>query len=94
MGIDPEGLHKGGTPSGVGGETVQVDVVPPLLPVHCQVHGPVPVTAEAVPAVQRPALGATLAVVPFAGPHAPFSGVVPAGTPGVDGERICATADV
>ena len=69
-------------------------MVPLLLPVHCQVHGPLPVTAEAVPALQRPALGATLALVPFAGPHAPFTGVGSAVLPVLTVSELSAVADV
>jgi len=71
-----------------------MEVVPLLLPVHCQVHGPVPVTAEAVPALQRPMLGATVEVVPFAGPHAPFTGVASAVLPALTENELSAVADV
>jgi hypothetical protein len=46
-------------------------VAPPLLPVQLQVHGPLPLTADAWPALQRLALGAVLTATPFALPHVP-----------------------
>jgi hypothetical protein len=52
----------------------QVAVLPPLLPVQLHDHGPLPLTAEAVPAVQRLAVGAVLSLPPFEEPHAPFTG--------------------
>ena len=51
----------------------QVAVEPPLLPAQLQLHGPLPATADAVPALQRLAVGAALADAPFALPHAPFT---------------------
>ena len=51
----------------------QPAVVPPLLPAQDQFHGPLPLTAEAVPLVQSPVLGALLAVVPLAEPQEPFT---------------------
>jgi hypothetical protein len=50
----------------------QLAVVPPLLPAQDQFHGPLPLTAEAVPVVQSPVLGALL-TVPFAVPQEPFT---------------------
>ena len=47
---------------------------PPLLPAQLHDHGPLPLTVEAVPAVQRFAVGAVLTVAPFELPHAPFTG--------------------
>ena len=47
-------------------------VLPPLLPAQLHAHGPMPLTVEAVPAVQRFAVGAVLTDAPFALPHAPF----------------------
>ena len=49
-------------------------VLPPLLPAQLHDHGPLPLTVEAVPAVQRLAVGAVLTVAPFEQPHAPFTG--------------------
>ena len=48
-------------------------VLPPLLPAQLQFHGPLPVTVDAVPAVQRLPVGAVLAATPFALPHAPLT---------------------
>ncbi len=48
---------------------------PPLLPAQLQVKGPLPATAEAVPAAHRPALGALATATPFALPQAPLSGI-------------------
>ena len=53
--------------------TSQLAVVPPLLPVQLQVHGPVPATAVAVPVAQRLVVGATFDVVPLADPQVPFT---------------------
>jgi hypothetical protein len=49
----------------------QVAVLPPLLPAQLHDHGPLPLTAEAVPVVQRFAVGLALTVAPFEEPHAP-----------------------
>ena len=49
-------------------------VVPPLLPLQDQFHGPVPVTDEAKPTEQSPMVGAVLTATPLAGPHWPFIG--------------------
>jgi hypothetical protein len=51
-----------------------------------------PVTAEAVPALHKPVLGATVAVVPFAGPQAPFTGAGPL-VPEVTVSELDAIAD-
>jgi hypothetical protein len=53
----------------------QLALAPPLDPLQFHVHGPEPATGEAVPTVQRLAEGADDAVVPFADPHAPLTGV-------------------
>jgi hypothetical protein len=53
----------------------QVAVLPPLLPVQLHDHGPLPLTAEAVPAVQRFAVGLALTVAPFEEPQAPLTAV-------------------
>jgi hypothetical protein len=50
-------------------------VVPPLLPAHDHVQGPVPATLDAVPAVQRLVAGAAVTPTLFALPHAPFVAV-------------------
>ena len=49
-------------------------MAPPLLPAQLQLHGPLPATADAAPALQRLAVGAALADAPFALPHAPSTG--------------------
>jgi hypothetical protein len=48
---------------------------PPLVPAQDQFHGPVPVTADAVPVVQRLVVGVTLVTTPFIEPHKPFTDV-------------------
>src|SRR5262249_1172051 len=48
-------------------------VVPLLLPAQAHFHGPLPVTAEAVPRLQSPVLGAVPTAMPLAGPHEPFT---------------------
>jgi len=48
-------------------------VLPLLLPAQDQCHGPPPVTAEAVPRLQSPVLGAVPTATPLAGPHEPFT---------------------
>src|SRR6185437_2664227 len=53
----------------------QVAVVPPLLPAQVHDHGPVPLTADAVPALQRLAVGAVLKLPPFEEPQTPLTGV-------------------
>jgi hypothetical protein len=57
-------------------EAVQLAVVPPPVPVHDHVHGPVPATVEAVPTVQRPVVGIVATVVPLAVPQVPLATVV------------------
>ena len=50
-------------------------VAPPFDPAQLQLHGPVPVTADAVPALHRlPPDGAVFVVAPFAAPHTPLTG--------------------
>jgi hypothetical protein len=63
-------------------------VEPPLLPAQNQVHGPLPLTADAVPGLQRLVVGALLTATPFAGPHCPFTGGAGGGG---GGEASCAT---
>ena len=53
----------------------QLALVPPLEPPQLHVHGPEPATDDAVPAEQRLAEGIDAAVVPFADPHTPLTGV-------------------
>ena len=47
-------------------------VVPPPEPAHDQAHGPVPLTAEAVPATQRFVVGVLGKSAPFDEPHDPL----------------------
>ena len=58
---------------------VQAAVVPPLLPLQLQDHGPLPLTVVAVPALQRFVDGALVTVTPLAAPHVPLTGPVPPG---------------
>ena len=51
----------------------QREVVPPLALAQVQFHGPVPVTSEAVPALQRPAVGSEMNIRPMLLPQAPFT---------------------
>jgi hypothetical protein len=51
---------------------LQFAVVPPPEPMHVQFHGPLPVTADAVPAEHRLVVGGLDVGTPFADPHAPF----------------------
>jgi hypothetical protein len=51
---------------------LHIAVVPPLIPAHVQLHGPLPVKAEVVPAEQRFAVGATVRVLPLLLPQVPF----------------------
>ena len=53
----------------------QLAFVPPFSPLHIQVHGPLPVTVEGVPALQRFAMGVVVKVPPLLPPHAPLTGV-------------------
>ena len=46
--------------------------MPPPEPAHVQFHGPEPFTLEAVPALQRFAVGVLVRSAPFEEPHAPF----------------------
>jgi hypothetical protein len=58
-------------------DALQLALVPPLLPLHVQFHGPVPVTPDAVPAVQSLAVGAVVTATPFAEPQTPRTGEAP-----------------
>ena len=51
---------------------LQLAVVPPLIPAQVQIHGPVPVTAEGVPAVQRLVVGIEARVWPLELPQVPL----------------------
>lgn len=50
-------------------------VEPPYEPVQVQDHGPLPLTDDAVPALQRLVAGADVNVCPFDDPQAPFIGM-------------------
>ena len=52
----------------------QLALLPPLLPVQFQFQGPLPVTAEAVPAEQKLAVGAAMELKPLELPHVPLTG--------------------
>jgi hypothetical protein len=61
--------------TGVGASGAEHDaVVPPLEPAHDQLHGPLPLTADAVPVLHRFVVTALLAGTPFALPQAPLTG--------------------
>src|SRR5208283_3952920 len=51
----------------------QLALDPPLDPAQLQLHGPLPETEEAVPALQRFELGALKKPCPFDEPHAPLT---------------------
>jgi len=53
---------------------VQFAVVPPFSPAQLQFHGPVPVTALAVPALHKFAIGTVLKLPPLLLPHSPWTG--------------------
>jgi hypothetical protein len=50
---------------------IQLTVAQLFGPVHCQFHGPFPVTTDAVPTVHRLAVGAAVTMVLFTGPQTP-----------------------
>ena len=54
---------------------LHVTVVPPLLPAHFQLQGPVPVNSIAAPVLQKFAVGAMLNVPLLLVPHVPLAGV-------------------
>ena len=56
---------------GVG--AVQLDLEPPPLPLQLHVQGPMPATALAVPAEQRPETGADAVGILFDEPHLPLT---------------------
>ena len=53
---------------------LQNAVEPPLLPAHSQFQGPEPPTIDAVPAEQRPVVGADPTMMLLALPHEPLIG--------------------
>ena len=83
----PHRVEKSATPvggvvgGGSGGVTTtvfcaeQLALVPPLDPEQLQLHGPLPVTEDAVPTEQRLVDGADDTMVPFAEPQTPEMGV-------------------
>src|SRR5438270_8505626 len=73
-------LAGGGDEAASGAE--HEAVLPPFWPLHCQYHGPLPVTAVAVPALHRPEVGAVVVGTPFAGPHTPLIAFGPAAIAG------------
>jgi hypothetical protein len=50
--------------------------LPPLDPAQLQLHGPEPLTDDAVPAMHRLLEGAALTCVPFDAPQAPFTAII------------------
>ena len=46
-----------------------------MLPEHVQLYGPVPLTAEVLPELHWPEVGALYTLVPFAVPHEPLTAV-------------------
>jgi hypothetical protein len=67
---EPHAPFTGGADATIVAE--QIATVPPLLPAQVQLQGPLPLTADAVPALHRFAVGAVLTVPLFALPQAPF----------------------
>jgi hypothetical protein len=51
-------------------------VMPPLLPAQVQLHGPLPLTEDALPLLHRFAVGALATETPFADPHDPLTGLL------------------
>jgi hypothetical protein len=64
-------------PVATGAEQGAVD--PPFMPAHVQLQAPVPLTAEAMPALHRFALGVLVTGTPFDEPQTPFTGGLPDG---------------
>src|SRR5271165_4983434 len=64
-------------------------VAPPFEPAHVHIHGPVPVTTDAVPALQRLVVGALVRSIPFTEPHAPLTAVALVIVNVVDAEPTC-----
>jgi hypothetical protein len=61
--------------TGAGGcrGAVQLTVMPLFSPMQFQFHGPLPLTAVAVPAEQRLSIGCKAIAEPFAEPHSPLT---------------------
>jgi len=51
----------------------QLTLLPPLIPLQFQSNGPAPTTAVALPVAQRPDVGLVYTLLPFAGPHDPWT---------------------
>ncbi len=67
----PEKVRLSGMPSGAE----QLAEVPPLLILHIQLHGPLPVRADALPVKQRFMEGAMVNACPLLLPQVPLIGV-------------------
>ena len=68
-----ESTHQRACAWDAGTGNGQVAVVPVPIPVQLQSHGPLPVTAVALPALQRLVSGAVANVPPFAEPQVPLT---------------------
>ena len=55
---------------------IQLAAAPPLVPVHVQLQGPVPVIADAVPFVQRLVVGAIVKALLLLMPQVPLTGAI------------------
>ena len=53
---------------------LQVASVPPFVPAHVQLQGPVPVTVDAVPVAHKLLVGTAVIIVPLALLHLPLTG--------------------
>jgi hypothetical protein len=75
LGSIPFQPREGGgeTPLGLSIAAWQLALLPPLLPAQVQLHDPVPVTDEAVPAEHSPVVGAKITGTLLASPHTPFT---------------------
>ena len=58
----------------VATEALQLAATPPFCAEQLHFHGPVPLTADAVPAEQRFVVGALLSIAPPDDPHLPLIG--------------------
>ena len=67
------GPHTPFTGGAEASDAEQDAVVPPLLPPQLHDHGPLPLTVDAVPALQRLAVGALVSLPPFEEPHVPLT---------------------
>src|ERR1700730_16586974 len=71
----PHPLAVGGGPDETVREALQLAVAPPLLPAQLQVHGPLPLTGEAVPTEHRLLVGAPVNDCPLTAPQSPLVAV-------------------